>query len=186
MPEPASWRDVLRDIISDHDERERIANEIGVRSITLTRWVNGESKPRPHNVRQLLHALPKRQRDLLSELVEEEYVEISDSPSGDQPDGVEYAFIRQVFETRATTPANLLFWSLSRRVIQQALRRLDPERVGMSITLVQCMPPSSDGKIHSLRDSVGLATPPSPPALQQKAIFFIADSLPSHVFPHHP
>lgn len=30
MPEPASWRDLLRDIISDHDERERIANEIGV------------------------------------------------------------------------------------------------------------------------------------------------------------
>ena len=181
MPEPASWRDLLRDIISDHDERERIANEIGVRSITLTRWVNGESKPRPHNVRQLLHALPKRQRDLLTELLEEEYVEISDSPSGDQPDEVEYAFIRQVFETRATTPANLLFWSLSRRVIQQALRRLDPERVGMSITLVQCMPPSSDGKIHSLRESAGLGTPPWPGDLEQQAIFLGAESLAGHV-----
>lgn len=181
MPEPASWRDLLGDIISDHDERERIANEIGVRSITLTRWVNSESKPRPHNVRQLLHALPKRQRDLLSELLEEEYVEISDSPIGDQPDEVEYAFIRQVFETRATTPANLLFWSLSRRVIQQALRRLDPERVGMSITLVQCMPPSSDGKIHSLRESVGLGTPPWPGDLEQQAIFLGAESLAGHV-----
>jgi hypothetical protein len=181
MPESASWRDLLGDIISDHDERERIANEIGVRSITLTRWVNSESKPRPHNVRQLLHALPKRQRDLLSELLEEEYVEISDSPIGDQPDEVEYAFIRQVFETRATTPANLLFWSLSRRVIQQALRRLDPERVGMSITLVQCMPPSSDGKIHSLRESVGLGTPPWPGDLEQQAIFLGAESLAGHV-----
>jgi hypothetical protein len=181
MPESASWRDLLGDIISDHDERERIANEIGVRSITLTRWVNSESKPRPHNVRQLLHALPKRQRDQLSELLEEEYVEISDSPIGDQPDEVEYAFIRQVFETRATTPANLLFWSLSRRVIQQALRRLDPERVGMSITLVQCMPPSSDGKIHSLRESVGLGTPPWPGDLEQQAIFLGAESLAGHV-----
>jgi GAF domain-containing protein len=181
MPESSSWRGLLRDIVSNHVERERIANEIGIRSITLTRWANGESNPRPNNVRQLLHALPKQQRDLLTELLEEEHVDLTDPSISDQPDEVEYAFIRQVFETRATTPANLLFWSLSRRVMQQALRRLDPERVGMSITLVQCMPPSSDGKIHSLRESMGLGTPPWPGDLEQQAMFLGAESLAGHV-----
>jgi GAF domain len=181
MPESSSWRGLLRDIVSNHVERERIANEIGIRSITLTRWANGESHPRPNNIRQLLHALPRQQRDLLTESLEEEHVDLSDPSINDQPDEVEYAFIRQVFETRATTPANLLFWSLSRRVMQQALRRLDPERVGMSITLVQCMPPSSDGKIHSLRESMGLGTPPWPGDLEQQAMFLGAESLAGHV-----
>src|SRR5213082_658590 len=91
-------------------ERERIANEIGVRSITLTRWITGESTPRPHNLRQLLHALPKQHRDLLSSLLGEEHIDLTDTVASEPLDEIDYQFIRQVFETRATTSSNLLFW----------------------------------------------------------------------------
>jgi len=50
MAEPGSWRELLENIISNTAERERIANEIGVRSITLIRWANGQSVPRQHNL----------------------------------------------------------------------------------------------------------------------------------------
>jgi hypothetical protein len=54
MQELASWRELLGKIIADSHERQRIANMLGVNPITLTCWVNNESKPRPQNLRQLL------------------------------------------------------------------------------------------------------------------------------------
>jgi len=55
----ASWRELLGKIIADSQERQRIANKLGVNPITLTRWVSNKSKPRPQNLRQLLDALPE-------------------------------------------------------------------------------------------------------------------------------
>lgn len=181
MPKPSSWRDLLKDIINDHAERERIANEVGVRSITLARWASGESNPRPSNLRQLLHALPRQQRDLFAELLEEEPFDLFDPLINEPPDEIDYNFIRQVLEMRATTSDTLLFWTLCRKVLQQALRQLDHERIGMAITLVQCMPPSHAGKIHSLRESMGLGTPPWQGDLEQQAMFLGAESLAGHV-----
>jgi len=181
LEKPSSWRDLLKDIIGDYVERERIANEIGIRSITLTRWTTGESTPRPQNLRQLVHALPKQHRDQLTLLLEEEHVDLTDPVSSEPPDEIDYQFIRQVFEARATTPSNLLFWTLCRKVLQHALRRLDPERIGMAITVAQCMPASSDGKVHSLRERMGLGTPPWPGDLEQHAMFLGAESLAGHV-----
>ena len=181
MPNPPSWRVLLKDIIADHAQRDRIANEMGIHSITLARWASGESNPRPHNLRQLLHTLPKKERDALAELLEEEHFELSDPLTSDPPDELEYQFIRQVFETCATRPHHLLFWTLCHQVFQHALRKLDPERIGMAITLVQCMPASSDGKIHSLRESMGMGTPPWPGDLQHQAILLGAESLAGYV-----
>ena len=51
----------------------------------------------------------------------------------------------------------------------------------MAITLVQCMPASSEGKIRSLRESMGLGTPPWPGDLERQAIFLGAESLAGYV-----
>lgn len=181
MQKPSSWRDLLKSIIDSPSERERIANEIGVRSVTLSRWVSGESNPREHNLRQLRNALPKHHRDLLEELLEDEHIDVTDPATSEPPDEIDYQFFRQVFEARATTPSNMLFWTLCRKVILHALRRLDPERIGMAITLVQCMPASSEGKVHSLRESMGLGTPPWPGDLEHQSMFLGAESLAGYV-----
>lgn len=181
MQEPPSWRELLSKIITNPTERERIASEVGVRSITLTRWINGESIPRSQNLRQLLHALPKQQRDQLMASLEEELHDLSDPTLDDTSSEIAYKFIMEVHDTRATMPDTLRFWAISRLVLQQALRQLDPERVGMAITVVRCMPPGHDGKIHSLRESVGLGTPPWGGDLEQQAIFLGAESLAGHV-----
>lgn len=166
MSDPPSWRDLLKRIIDAPGERERIANEIGVRSITLDRWIAGTSKPRMQNLRQLQHALPKVHKDQLTLLLEEEHIDLTDPETS---------------ETRATAASNLLFWTLCRKVILHALRRLDPERNGMAITLVQCMPVSSEGKVRSLRESVGVGTPPWPGDLEHQSMFLGAESLAGYV-----
>ncbi len=177
----ASWRDLLGDIITNPNERERIANEIGVRSTTLTRWVSGETKPRQSNLRHLIYALPKPQRDELLALLEDELPDLATSSELNAVPEIAYKFIMEVLDTRASIPDMLRFWSISHLVLQQALRQLDPERVGMAITVVRCMPPTSDGKVHSLRESIGLSTPPWGGDLEQAAIFLGAESLAGHV-----
>lgn len=181
MLESSSWRELLSQIISNPTERERLANEIGVRSITMTRWANGESTPRQQNVRQLVYALPQQYRTPFLELWEGEQPALTASAQDSSPSELAYDFTMQVLDARATTSDGLRFWTISHLVLQHALRQLDPERIGMAITVVRCMPPSREGKICSLREDMGLGTPPWEGDLQQKAIFLGIESLAGHV-----
>src|SRR5947209_384025 len=181
MLESSSWRELLGQIISNPTERDRLAGEIGVRSITLTRWVNGESMPRPQNIRQLLYALPQQFRVLFLELWDGEQPGFSASLSDSSTSELAYDFIMQVLDARATTPDTLRFWTISRLVLQHALRQLDPERIGMAITVVRCMPPSRERKIRSLREGMGMGTPPWEGDLEHRAMFLGAESLAGHV-----
>jgi hypothetical protein len=174
------WRELLGSIITNPIERDRIASEIGVHAVTLSRWVSGDSSPRPHNMRQLLRALPKSQRSQLQSLLEKVSSDVSDFEIDMSEQEIPYKFIMEVLEAQASVPDLLRFWSITRLVLQQALRQLDPERVGMAITVVRCMPPR-DGKIRSLRESVGLGTPPWGGDLEEKALLLGAESLAGHV-----
>ncbi len=181
MPDPQAWRDLLKDIISDPEARARLTSAMGVHPMTLFRWANNLSNPRPHNLRQLLSALPYEQRTRMAELLGGEQVGFPDSSMSDSLDQIEYAFVMQLLELRATTSDVVLFWTLCNKVFQHALRRLDPERIGMAIRVVLCMPPSSSGKVQSLRESVGQGTPPWLDDLEQEAIFLGAESLAGYV-----
>jgi transcriptional regulator with XRE-family HTH domain len=174
------WREFLSTLINNPAERDRIATEIGVHSVTLSRWVSGESSPRPHNLRQLLRALPKQQRNQLQALLEKVSPDVSDFEIDTSEQEIPYKFIMEVLEARASIPDLLRFWSITRLVLQQALRQLDPERVGLAITVVRCMPMRGD-KIRSLRESVGLGTPPWGGDLEEKALLLGAESLAGHV-----
>jgi hypothetical protein len=174
------WRELLSSIISNPVERDRIATEIGVHAITLARWANGESTPRPHNLRQLLRALPKQQRNQMQPLLVDISGDVSQLEIDTSDQEIPYKFIMEVLEARASIPDLLRFWSITRLVLQQALKQLDPERVGMAITVVRCMPPR-DGKIRSLRESVGLGSPPWGGDLEEKALLLGAESLAGHV-----
>ena len=174
------WREFLGSIITNPVEHDRIATEIGIHSVTLSRWVSGESSPRSHNMRQLLRALPKSQRSQLQSLLEKVSLDISDIEIDISEQEIPYKFIMEVLDARASIPDLLRFWSITRLILQQALRHLDPERVGLAITVVRCMPPR-DGKIRSLRESVGLGTPPWGGDLEEKALLLGAESLAGHV-----
>jgi hypothetical protein len=174
------WREILGDIINNVAERDRIANEIGVHPVTLTRWVSGDSSPRAHNLRQLLRALPKPQRMQLLTSLEKVSSDVANFEIDISAQEIPYKFIMEVLDARASIPDLLRYWSISQMVLQQGLRQLDPERVGTAITIVRCMP-LRDGKIRSLRESLGLGTSPWAGDLEEKALLLGAESLAGHV-----
>jgi len=176
QPEPQDWRELLGNIISDSHEKQRIAQELGVRTITLTRWVTRESDPRPQNLRHLLNVLPE-QRELLLELIGEEFVDFTAGAIDDSSKDVPSEFYGRVFSARAATNETLHFWSICNLILQQAIGQLDPDRLGMAITVVRCMPPSNGHKVRSLRESAGQGTPPWSGDLEQQAMLLGAESL---------
>lgn len=183
MQEDQTWRRLLGTIIGNAKERQRVATELGVKPITLTRWVSGESEPRVQNLRSLLNVLPGQREQLLDLIRSEEGLEeFNDVVKDDTSKDIPSDFYTQVFIERASTTANLRYWSLCQIILQQALRQLDPDRLGMAVWVSQCMPPSGPfTKVRSMRESVGIGTAPWGGNLDQKSMFLSAESLAGNV-----
>jgi len=183
MHEAQTWRDLLGMIISDAKERQRLTEALNVTSITLTRWVNGESEPRQQNLRHLLTVLPQHRDRFIELLIEERGPGEFADPGPDELSGeIPSEFYARVFVARATMTDNLRFWSTCNLILQQAIGQLDPDRQGMSIWVVRCMPPSGPyHKVRSLRETVGQGTHPWSGNLEQQAMFLGAESLAGNV-----
>lgn len=184
MQQPATWRELLRSSIENPQERQRIASDLGVNPMTLMRWANGESAPRPENLRRLLSALPQH-RDHLIELIGQEFEDFAAMVRDEGRQGewtvIPSEFYERVLHTRASTPQSLLFPLLWDLILQQALEQLDPRRQGMAIMVATCSPPSTDQKVRSLRERTGRGTLPWRRDLEQQAIFLGAESLAGYV-----
>lgn len=179
--EPKDWRELLGWIASDPTGMQRLVQSLGVRDITIRRWVKRESDPRPQNLRRLLIALPEY-RDRFVDLIPLEFEDFADFAFDDPYQEIPPKFYTQIFQMRGTIGPTQLFWSLATTIISQALSQLDPENIGLAITVVRCMVTSRpDRKILSLRQSVGQATAPWPGNLEQSAMFLGAESLAGYV-----
>ncbi len=183
MQETLTWRKFLGTIINNSKEKQRIADELGIQTITLNRWVSGESDPRPQNLRHLLNVLPQQREQLLELIrIEEGLEEFSESVKDDSTKEIPSEFYSRVFVARASITENLRFWSISQIILQQAIGQLDPDRQGIAIWVVRCMPPSGFyNKVRSLRESIGTGTPPWGGNLEQKAMLLGAESLAGNV-----
>jgi hypothetical protein len=183
MQDARTWRELLGQIIRDNKEKQRLIEVLNVMPITLTRWVNGESEPRPQNLRQLLQALPQYRDDFRKLMRENKGVgSLSETVLEEVQKEIPAEFYAHILLARASTSENLRFWSTCHLILQQAIGQLDPARLGMSIWVVRCMPPSgSYQKVRSLRESVGMGTPPWIGNLEQKAMFLGAESLAGNV-----
>jgi hypothetical protein len=150
--EPKTWRELLRNIIRNAQERQRIAHALGVNVITLMRWATYKSTPRQDKLRQLLEILPQY-RQQLSELIAIEYPHISleRSVSSTIPQEIPAAFYARVLSVHTTSPSILRTSSLCTLILQQIQRHLDPGQSSIIIFIAQCMQSRWDGKVHSLR-----------------------------------
>jgi hypothetical protein len=172
-----TWREFLGNLIQDSQEKQRIANDLNVKPITLTRWINGESDPRPQNLRHLLSALPQHRNKLLALILEEfhDFLPVQDE---DVPLEIPSAFYARVLNAYSTTPKALRFWSVCNLILQQALGHLDYSHLGILIGILRCMPPGpKNGKIRSLRGTIALSSTPFTSQIEQQAIFVGAESL---------
>jgi len=181
MQEPPTWRDLLGSIIQNAHEKQRIANELGVNPVTLTRWIHNESIPRKQNLQHLLRVLPQH-RKVLGELFAKEFgevfPEITTDLTADWSQEIPSKFYARVLDAHSDVLQSQYFWSVSNLILLQALGQLDSNQSGMAITVAQCMPPSAGAKkVRSLRERIGRGTAPWNTVLDQQAIFLGLESL---------
>ncbi len=174
--EPGNWRELVGQVISEPAGLQRIIQTLGVQAITVRRWVQGISEPRAQNLRGLLSALPEHRERLLA-FFAEEYDDFADLPISSSFQDIAVRFYLHLFQTCGTINHTQRHWSLANTIISHALGQLDPENLGMAITLVKCMQHSKHDKIFSLRQDVGQCTPPWPSHLEHYAMFLGAESL---------
>jgi len=164
MQEPPTWRVLLGQLIHDPQERQRIAIELGVNPATLVRWTHNETTPRLQNLQQLLKAVSQQHRQRLRELIAVEFPEFSSTESDDAPDNMSFEIpsgtYSSVLRTYVTVPKRQRFWLVSNLILQEALRQLDPQELGMTVSLAQFVPPKEGKKVRSLREHVGRGTHP--------------------------
>ena len=173
------WYDVLHEIISDATARDTIARAVGVHPMTLVRWSTGETQPRLRYIELLLKAVPDDKRAQLTELLHYRSLPPSDQIVATLPT-IEHDFIRKIFEMRSRTEANLLFWTLGHAILYHACCLLDPEQLGLSITIAQCTPPACPGIVRSLHTVMSMGTPPWETDISYQRIFLGAESLAGH------
>jgi transcriptional regulator with XRE-family HTH domain len=186
MDQIKAWRVLLGKIIADPHEQQRIANALGINPATLDRWANDESNnPRPQNLRRLVRALPGQREELLPlillEFPELEVDAFEETDRDDTSSMIPSEFYMRVIEACAKTGKSQRFWAVSNLVLGQALGQLDPNNLGMAITVAQCMPPSQGAVVRSLREVVGRGTPPWQPTLTRESLFLGVESLAGYV-----
>jgi GAF domain len=180
MPQRRTWRELLGQVIETSSERQRIASELEVNPITLTRWVKGESNPRPHHLQRLPALLPDNQTEVL-DAIAEEFPSLAHNERATQRENVApmlpTEFYSRVLHTLAITPSALAFRSLCDLILQQVLDHLDPRRLGLAAIVATCMPPSYENQVHSLREHIGRGTAPWSGLLEARAILLGSESL---------
>jgi transcriptional regulator with XRE-family HTH domain len=180
MAHARTWRELLGQVIESPGERQRIAMELGVNPITLTRWVKGESNPRPNHLQRLPALLPRDQAELRDSIEKAFPTIVLPSRSRQQQNAlpaIPTEFYSRVLHTLAITPEALLFRSLCDLILQQILEHLDPQRLGLAAIVASCMPPSHGNQVHSLREHVGRGTSPWDGPLEARAILLGSESL---------
>lgn len=175
------WRELLGKITADPRERADLANALGVSTVTLLRWVNGETNPRAQNLRALLKFLPAEYRDQMAGLLTQEFPEyLGDVQIGGESDAAEKIpsdFYASVLEAVIGTRKEQLFFTVSNRILTQMLGQLDPNNLGVALSIALCMPPLDGHKVRSLREVFGRGTPPWQSTLAQESLFLGAESL---------
>jgi hypothetical protein len=180
MQEAQSWRELLKVITRDTGEKQRLVSTLGITPLTLTRWINGNSDPRPQNIRQLLNALPQHRTQLYELLKKEpgliDFMRVS--AQAEIPRSIPIDFYTHVLGLHASTNRHARFWTLSSAILQQLLQHLDKEQHGLYTAIVRCMPPSRPRqKVRSLRESIGFGSTPWTENVEQHALFSGAESL---------
>ncbi len=179
----SSWQVILQDILQHSGERQRLANVLGLSPITLSRWASGETHPQRSHLARLIHAVQPQYREELLVALESSYPDIQSWFKDDTTEEIPSTFFAELLSIRTTTTESLRFWRISDVLLKQILLQLDPNELGMSVTLVQCMPPSSThgGKIRSLRERTGKGTFPWAADLEHLALFLGMESLGGYV-----
>ncbi len=174
-----TWRELLKSLTSDPHEQQRITETLGINIMTLRRWINNETNPRPQNLRLLLNALPHHRRQLVALLAVEfptfkrETNELDDSETG----LISAGFYAQLMNLYASVAQHLRAPMMCNLILRQMVKQFDPDLDGLLIVIAQCIPPRPSQKVRSLRLCAGRGTHLWNTYIEQNSQLFGAESL---------
>lgn len=182
--QPETWRAYLGQLLETPAEKQRAARELNVSPLTLTRWVSGETEPRPGSLKKLPGVFPVHEQNLTT-LIREAYDPgggfINAMPADFFRKAIPSEFTARVLSSLARTAGPIVTSSICHLVLRQAIEQLDSELLGMEITLAQCTPPLSGRPVRSLFARVGAATPPWIKGIGRRLQFLGAEALCGYV-----
>lgn len=160
MQEIHTWRTWLGQYVIDYQGRVKIARDLGVHPITLTRWITGKSTPRSDSLRPLLDIFSE-QREHLLELIIKEFPHFAahQSSSQDIAPGIPREIYAHIMSIYATSPGLLRTTAIRMQILQYMLDQLDPQQQGFAIAIMQYsgMAESAGQKVQSMRKACGQA-----------------------------
>jgi hypothetical protein len=120
-------------------------------------------------------------RTRLVQLLLQEFPDLAIAIDGadhvDAAEKIPTEFYESVLDAYTQTRKDLRMFTVSNRVLNKALAQLDPNRLGLALSIAVCMSPSTDRKVRSLHEVTGVATPPWPSTLTLEALFLGIESL---------
>lgn len=175
----STWQELLAELIADTYERKRLAAALSVQPITLIRWAGNISRPRERNMSSLLHAVPPALFQTFLNLAAVDFPHLTPTSTLSSPvlGNLPSEFYAQILQAYTRLPPLLSHQTILDLFFQQALAHLDPERLGMSISLATCVRPLEGQVVRSLREVGGTGTPPWKRDLEQQTILLGAESL---------
>src|SRR2546429_9809536 len=84
----------------------------------------------------------------------------SHTPPALSPASIPVALYNNVLHLLCTMPEERRFWSICAAILHDACKRLDPNRIGLEIKVVECMDPANGNTVLCLSERVGLWNPP--------------------------
>jgi hypothetical protein len=181
MESGQTWRELLGEIIADSHERQRLATSLGINPLSLHRWSQSETNPRLQNLQGLIKCVAPKYRTRLVQLLLQEFPDLAIAIDGrehvDAAEKIPTEFYESVLDAYTQTRKDLRMFTVSNRILNKALAQLDPNRLGLALSIAVCMPPSTDRKVRSLHEVTGVATPPWPSTLTLEALFLGIESL---------
>jgi hypothetical protein len=160
-----AWRAYLGEIIREPEQRRRLANELDVSEITLSRWASrelGAPRPHPNNLYRLIEHVAPQQRDKLIALLKQDFpdLQISTNENLLHLKEVPAHFSSQVLHAfnMIALPEHRL-WAIGHMVLQQAVGQLDPDHHGIEASVVCCLSPRKGAvSIRSLYQALHAGT----------------------------
>jgi hypothetical protein len=177
--DPRTWQELLQRLIEDPKEKERIIQQAHIQPITLTRWIKGTCSPRAENLRALFKAIPSSSLQTFAQLISVDFPNLlteqfrKESVQTEPP----LEFYTCVLSAYTNMMPPLYPQVLRDLILQQMIKHFDPNRLGLSIRIAQCLWNPHEHKVRSLYAMGGIGTPPWSRDLDQQAIFLGAESL---------
>jgi hypothetical protein len=176
------WLQVLSEIIQSTPlpEKQRLATATGITVSTLDDWATDILPPQSQIIK-FIKVLQPEPRDKLVEAMKESYSNLPAWLRDEKIEEIPPGFFAEILKARTETDNSLRFWRICDLVLSQALVQLDPNQLGLSIRVIQCVPPMvPDSPIRSLRERVGKGTPPWTIDLEHDIHFLGSESLSGH------